>query len=134
MLGEVTQGVVEEGLEGVCAHLSGRHGELAVLDATAPADVALHRHVIRRVGEDDGRQGLAHQLVVACPVQGVAAEQAMGAQPPEIARPGDRRPAARSFLLVRRLIAHQAQARNLQVDLGKLEAGGVQVEAEVLHR
>ena len=50
---ETSKTVAEEGGELGLAHLAGSHGELAVADPPEPADMAVDRHVVGRVGEDE---------------------------------------------------------------------------------
>ena len=44
--------VVRNAVNALLAHLAGGQGELAVLDRAEPADMAVDRHVVGRVGED----------------------------------------------------------------------------------
>ena len=77
-------------------HLAGGHGELAVLDGAKAADVAGNRHIVGRIGEHHLRPGVAEQLLIGLESGGIAADQAMVADPPDVAQTGDRR-ASRDF-------------------------------------
>ena len=63
------------------------HGELAMADAAEPADVAVDRDIVGRVGEDEIGALALQQALEVVRVAGIAADQPMAA------RAATRRPA-----------------------------------------
>jgi hypothetical protein len=136
VLAEQADGALEEAGELGPVHLARRHGEVAVAHPAEPAGVAGDRHVVRRVGEDRLRQPAAReQRRVTGRLEGVAAEQAVGVELPEVAGPRHRR--ARSAGGLRDLVLVPGTARRRvtvdqeEVDLSGLEAGELDLEAEL---
>src|ERR1700677_1532555 len=84
--GAAGHGPYQEGEELLLGHLADGHRELAVRQPRALADEAGNLHVVRRIGEGDLSQNLAHQRRVAPHLQGVGAENAVRPKAPEIAR------------------------------------------------
>src|SRR6476661_7510543 len=77
----------EKVLEFSGGHFAGRHLELPVLDRTKPAHVTVDRNVIGRVGKDHPRTLIRQQIRIGCGITGVAAEQAVVTEVPEVAEP-----------------------------------------------
>ena len=101
-------------------------------DHAKPADVALDRNIVGRVGEHDIGDLAIHQRGEVFGVERVAAEQPMASKRPEVADPADRallhrrkesRRIGRSRLLVEAFDPH--------IDLAHVEAGRLEVEAEI---
>src|SRR5580704_1006575 len=99
---------------------------------TKPADMALNRNVIGRVGEDE-ICGLAfHDDSEAAPVERIATEHPMASELPEIADPADR-----SLLQGRKLIRRigclglLVQAFDPKIDLAHFKTGCLEIEAEI---
>lgn len=72
-------------------HLARRHRELAVMDRATTADVAIDRHVVRRIAEDQRGFLSIHQDSVCALIQRAAAIDAMRAEYPEVACAADGR-------------------------------------------
>ncbi len=70
-------------------HLAGGHRELLVLDLARAADVAGDRHVVGRVADNELRALVPQEGPIALRAEGIAAEQAVVAELPEVARPRD---------------------------------------------
>jgi hypothetical protein len=86
------EGAGEEGGELGLIHLARGHREFAVPDRPEPADMAVDRHVVWRVGEDHRGPGLAHEHAISLLVEGTAAMHPVRTEEPGVAGPGHRRP------------------------------------------
>ena len=80
---------LQELLEFGGGHLAGCHLELAVLDRAEASDMAIDRDIVGRVGKYNPGLLAIHQLDVSGLVAGIGANQAVLAELPEIAEPGD---------------------------------------------
>ena len=69
-------------------HLAGTHGELAMADAAEAADMAIDRDVVGRVGEHEIGALALQQPIEARQIAGIAAEQPVAPELPDVARPG----------------------------------------------
>ncbi len=81
------EAVGEEADERGLGHLARRHGELAVAHLARAADVAIDRHIVGRIGEDEVDPLAGEQPLVGGRIARVAAEQPVTAQPPDLAWP-----------------------------------------------
>ena len=121
---------LQERRERLLAHLAGGHRELAVLGLAEPADVAIDRHVVGRIGEDRVDPGALEQGGVDAGVLGIAADQPMPLQLPDVARPRDGDGRRLDDLVLGRI---QGIGRGLagfvddDVDLADREAGQIEV-------
>ena len=136
VLAEQADGALEEAGELGPVHLARGHGEVAVAHPAEPAGVAADRHVVGRIGEDGVRQPAAReQRRVAGRLEGVAAEQAVRAELPEVAGPRHRRARfagdLRDLVLVPGAVRRRVTVEQEEVDLGGLEAGELDLEAEL---
>ena len=132
------QAGAEERPELRIAHLARGHRELAVLRRTAAPDMAVHRHVVGRVGEDHGDLLAVEKQVVALRRERIGAKDAVRPEQPEITGARDGR-----AVEVRRLDGLRLRRGGTprifeqdQVNLGGLEAGDrqVQIEAALQHQ
>src|SRR5215207_5714864 len=69
-------------------HLASPHGELPVPHTAETTDMAVNRHVVGRVGEDQIGLFSLQEILEACRLTGIAAQQPMPAQYPQVSRPG----------------------------------------------
>jgi hypothetical protein len=107
-----------------------------VADAPQAADVTVDGHVVGRVGEDHLRLAPIEQPPVVLGRRRIAAEDPVRAREPEVAAPRHGR-----FRLVDRwqgvgfiFIGTGLQTFDQKVDLGRVEAGHLDVEVEVQGR
>src|SRR5215207_6807612 len=126
----------QEPCEGLRGHFAGSHGELAMTHPAEAADMAIDRHVVGWVREDEIRGFSFHQPREALGVPRVAAQEPMTIEEPDVSAPGDgySRIAKRSYLILRftcpgrgalfRLLDHE-------VDLGEREARELDIELDV---
>ena len=106
-------------------------------DLAEPADVAVDRDIVGRVGEDHLGLLAVHQGGDDFGIERVAADEPVRSEPPQVARPTARRdPVGIRQLIVRRIARlFRRQALHQLVDLGDREAGDADVEADVgLHQ
>ena len=118
-------------------HLAGAHRELAMADPAGAADMAVDRHIVGRVGEDQVDALAAEQPLVVLAPAGVAADQPVTAEQPEVAHVGDGRLAHRRDEVLGRLCAVRVGVpRGIQghVDLSQAEAGEFDLEVEIDQR
>jgi hypothetical protein len=112
-------------------HLAGRHRELAVLDRSQAADMAIDPDVVGRIGEHEPGSLLIEQGRIGFRIAGVAAQQLVIAKLPQISRTGD---GLRDNLrlpiggIIGRLLVRTV---GQQIDFRGLEAGDLNVELEV---
>src|ERR1700730_4522 len=105
---------------------------LAVLDRAKAADVAGNRHIVGRIGEHHLRSGVAEQLLIGLKLSGIAADQAMIADPPDVARTAYRRASCNlnngvcSIIIVR----GERKLANQQVDFRQIKARQRNVEID----
>ena len=121
--------VAIEGRVSVAAQLAIRHRKLTMVGVAS--DVAEVRNIVRRVGQNEsGDFALPHQTVVDAGVAGVALDQTMVAEKPDVAGPGRRDARRRGrrvrFPLVRRRVVREHDA----VDFPHFEAGHDEVLTE----
>src|ERR1700730_11454583 len=101
---------------------------------TKPADMALNRNVIGRVGEDEICRLAFHEDGEAAPVERIATQHPMASELPEIADP-----AGRSLLQRRKLIRRigslslLAQAFDPKIDLAHIKTGWTCLEKVERH-
>ena len=60
-----------------------------MLDRAKAADVAGNRHIVGRIGEHHLRPGVAEQLLIGLEAGGIAADQGMVADLPDLGRAAD---------------------------------------------
>src|SRR5882672_5090821 len=72
-------------------HLTRPHRELAMSDCATSRNMTRDRDVVRRVDENHLRESSPEQLFKRFGSSGVAAQQTMPAQNPQVARPAHRR-------------------------------------------
>ena len=120
------------------AHFTRGHDELAVLDRAGPTDVSGDRDIVRRIAEHHLRPRGPEQALVGLSPGGVAADQPVLSDVPDIAKTGDRiagkrfgNAVGRIGLIGGRAIGQLAQGN---VDLGQLEPGERQVVVELERR
>ena len=112
------------------------HGELAMAGLAQAADVTVNRDVIGRVGEDQVRTLVSHEGADRLSVSGVAADEPVSSQRPNIAETGHGRVLVgqgRDLVLAFRRGAWRALFGVVQenVDFGEGEAGELDVELNV---
>ena len=108
-----------------------------MVDHAEAARVTLDRHVVGRVGEDHGGTFLAHQRREGSGIKGVAAQDAMAAEEPQIADLAQRRPRRRFGHVVARIVSrvgHVVECSDPQVDLAHLEPDDLDVEIQPRER
>jgi hypothetical protein len=86
----MTERQLEEAREGLPRHLAGPHGELAMADTPEATHVSLNRNIVGRIGEDEIGTLTLKQAIEALTVPGIAAQQPMPAEQPEVAGAGRR--------------------------------------------
>ena len=84
----ITQRLAEERREGLGRHLTRCHGELAMAGLAQAADVTVNRDVIGWVGEDLVRTLVSHESADRLSVSGVAADEPVSSQRPNIPETG----------------------------------------------
>jgi len=100
------------------------------MDRAEAANVAGNRHIVGRVGEHHLGPGVAEQLLIGLKLGGIAADQAVAADLPDITLAADRRPSRDlndsicGILTVRR----NRQLANKQINFGQIKAGHRYVE------
>src|SRR6266478_6561204 len=100
---EVLKSRGQEGREVRRGHFTAAHCEIAVLDLALATDVTVNGNVVWRVSYHQGCFGAAEQGAIATAIEGIATEQAVIAEPPEVARPADSR-TARGDIVVRAMV------------------------------
>ena len=128
--------LAQERREGLRGHLTRRHGELAMAGLAQAADVTVNRDVVGRVGEDQVRTLVSHEGADRLSVSGVAADEPVSSQRPNIAETGHGRVLVgqgRDLVLAFRRGAWGALFGVVQenVDFGEGEAGELDVELNV---
>ena len=88
---ELRQSYARVGKRTAFGHLSARHGELAVTDGAFAAHVAVNGQVVWRVRENELGFLVVQQPPVIPILEGVAAEDAVLTQEPQVAWLGDTR-------------------------------------------
>ena len=118
----------------LAAHLAGGQGEVAVLNGAEPADMAVDRHVVGRIGEDQVAALSGHETGVTSsddPRRRTAAGDDPGARD----RLGGSRPSPEArdevFRAGWRLGRSLPRLVEDEIDFGQREAGEFQVEVEV---
>src|ERR1700730_3639949 len=130
--GEVLESARQELGELRLVHLTRAHRELAMANSAEPTDMPLDWHVVRRVDKDHGGPVVLHQDQVRLLVERAAAIDAMAAEDPQVASPGDRGTGPdRGMHILGILIRYSARPFDQQVDLGHIETGKLQAEIEV---
>ena len=86
--GEEPERTAQERGELGLVHLAHGHRELAMADGAEPADVAVDRHIVGRVGEDHCSTIVLHQRAVGRLVESATAMDAMGTEEPGNRRAG----------------------------------------------
>src|SRR5258706_16173517 len=97
--GEVLKRRGQKGRKVRRGHFTTAHCEIAVLDLALATNVTVNCNVVWRVSYHQGCFGAAEQGVIANAVEGIAAEQAVIAEPPEVARPADSRTDRRDIVV-----------------------------------
>jgi hypothetical protein len=122
----------QEGGEGLLAHLARSHREFAVTGLAAADGVPLDRHVVGWIGDHHLRELALQQRPVGGLAQGVAADQTMPPEFPDVAGPTN----GWAFLKPRQIVGRIGCCRRRlavqhQVDLAGREAGQLDLEVEV---
>jgi hypothetical protein len=91
--GKVAKHGLQKVRELAAGHFARGHGELAMFDPPEAADMAGDGHVVGWVGEGQVGDIAGHQRVEGRGLKRIAADQAMIAEAPDIAEPGDGGPA-----------------------------------------
>ena len=86
--GEEPEGARQELGELVLVHLARGHREFAMVDRTKPADMAIDRHIVWRIGEDHGGPVRLHQDTVRRLVERAAANRYDGGRGSTGRQPG----------------------------------------------
>ena len=121
----------ESGVFGL-VHLTRGHREFAMADRAEPADMAVDRHIVRRIGEDHGGPGLLHQDAIGRLVESAAAMNPVATEEPGVARPGYRRPGPDCQRHIVRIGFRRRRGPfDQEIDLGHIETGGLQAEIEI---
>lgn len=119
------------------AHLARSKGELAVLDRTEPADVAIDLHVVGRIGEDKVGLLAPHQGLEVDMAARVAAQEPVPIELPEIALSRDGSATGKHdgvFGLIAALGISLTGFVDDEVNLGKAEPGELDLEVEFNQR
>jgi hypothetical protein len=87
----VPQGQLQKCRELRSRHLASAHGELTAPNAPQSAHMAIDGNVVGRISEDKVHPLTIQKTVKALATSGVATEQAMAIEQPQIARAGGRR-------------------------------------------
>jgi hypothetical protein len=131
--GMAGKGGLEEGCELGLAHLAARHRELGMTRPAKSGDVALDAHVVGRVDEDEARPSLSQQAGIGVFEEGIAAEEAVRADGPEVTRARDdgsvRVKAGRGVGGIGPVLL--LAAFDQEIDLGRLESDHGEIEVEV---
>lgn len=136
-VGNIAEGLAEEPGELRTTHFPACERELAVPDRAQAANIAVDLHVVRRIGEDEVGLGAIHQRLEVDRAARIAAQQAMAAKVPQVARTRHGRASSKSdsvLGLVRAVRICLARLLYGEVDLGQAEPGQLDVELEVDHR
>ena len=112
-------------------HLARGHGELAVPDGAGAADMTVDLHIVRRVGEHAAGPFVAHQRRIGRRLPGVAADQPMAPELPDIAALGDSRAGFGLRNVIRRICPGAVTVIEQEVELRRFESGDLQIEIEV---
>ncbi len=117
-------------------HFARGHGEFAMADTAKPGDVAVDGDVVGRIGEDQIGALAAHQRFEILFLAGVAADQPMSSQDPEIAGAADGPRWGRRQIVerVRGLGGALALLVDHEIDFGEREAGEGEIEADIAER
>src|SRR5258706_5357185 len=120
---EVLKRLCQEGREVRRGHFTAAHCEIAVLDLALAADVTVNGNVVWRVSYHQGCLGTAEQGAIATAVEGIAAEQPVIAEPPQVARSTDSRTDRREVVV--RVTVGFCFRRHIQndVDFWNLKTG-----------
>ena len=93
-IGRIASEVTEYSSQECCKfglrHFSRSHGEFAVLNRTEASDVARDRYVVGRICKHHLCPGITKQPLISFRLGGIAAREAMRAEPPYVPRTGDR--------------------------------------------
>ena len=104
-----------------------------MVDRPETARVAVDRHVVGWVGENHGGAFRAHQRRKGGGIEGIAAQDAMAVEEPQIADPAQRRPRRRFGQVVGGIVGrlgHVVERSDPQVDLAHLKAEDFEAEIE----
>ncbi len=120
---EVFKGRGQEGREVRRGHFTAAHCEIAVLDLALAADVTVNGNVVWRVSYHQGCLSAAEQGAIATAIEGIATEQAVIAEPPEVVRLADSRTDYRNIVV--RVTVGFCFRRHIQndVDFWNLKTG-----------
>src|SRR6266403_644200 len=121
--GEVLKGRGQEGREVRRGHFTAAHCKIAVLNLALAANVTVYANVVWRVRKYHSCLGVAEQGAVANAVEGIATEQAVIAEPPEVVRLADSRTDYRNIVV--RVTVGFCFRRHIQndVDFWNLKTG-----------
>jgi len=122
----------QEGGELRFGHLAGGHGELAMSNRPQAADVAFDLQIVWRIGEHDVGRLAGHQNPVGFRIQGVAAEDAVGTQQPQVTSPRDGGSGERGLVGGVETLFGLVEVLDAEVDFRDVESGDRQIEVEIL--
>ena len=113
-------------------HLARGHREFAMVDRAKPADMAIDRHIVWRIGKDHGGPVLLHQDTIGRYVESAAAMDPVATEEPGVTRPGYGRPGPdRQRHIVGIGFRRRRGPFDQEIDLGHVETGGLQAEIEI---
>ena len=99
-------------------HLARSHGELAMLDGARAADVAIDRHIVRRIREDHLRLLAVHQRGDDIAIERRATQQAVPSELPDVSGTAASRRRIRHDVVSRVARLDHGNAFDKAVDLG----------------
>jgi hypothetical protein len=85
-----SQSIDEEAGERPLVHLANTHGEVAVADTPGTAHMAIDRHIVRRVGEDQSGYLFPKKPFIGIGVPRVPANEPMAPEGPKVPRSAHR--------------------------------------------
>ena len=130
--GKVLEHGAEEASKAFLIHFSRRHGKLAMANLAKAADMAVDGHVIGRVGEDQLRLVLSQKGSIDIRIGGIAADQPVFSNLPDIANLCDGRSGINERdVFFRNIRCIRLQFTDENIDLGGLEAGKGKIEVEI---
>ena len=121
----------EKPAERVFGKFSGGHRKFAVFPRAFAAHMALYPDVVGGIRENGGGFLSGEKRVIGARIQGVPAEEAVGAKDPQVAQAGYRRAfGGLKFVRGVRGFVRRLERLNPQIDLGRLEARRLDLEIE----
>ncbi len=131
--GQIAERLGKKSGEFGLAHLARGHRERAMVDRAETARMAVDLHIVGRIREDHHGALLAQQRGEGFRIEGIAAQDAMLAEEPQIADLAERRARRELGHGISRVVirlGHVIERGDPQIDLTHLEAGDLEAEIE----